>query len=156
MKVELVQDGQAVTVLAVHMRGVVPLLVQLQALPPNLEKSKNELLGLISAIADGAVCVRDLSHDVCHEVNDKPKIFQLTKGRLRLLWFYGSHKPGRELMVCVNVFIKSTNRTPESEKGEAVKGQKRYKAASQANEIMESVEHAVIVSKLFHSKFKDC
>ena len=64
--------------------------------------------------------------EICHQVDDE--IWQVEQGRVRILWFYDE---GR-VVVLSHGFLKSTAKTPESEKRAAREALRRYKQARQS------------------------
>lgn len=66
------------------------------------------------------------SDDLCHLVNKDEKIWQFTKGRLRILWFYGQ---GNRIVVCSHGFLKQSQKTPKKEINRAISTKKQYEGA---------------------------
>ena len=72
------------------------------------------------------------SDDLCHLVNKDEKIWQFTKGRLRVLWFYGH---GNRIVVCSHGFVKQSQKTPKQEIKRATSTKKQYEAAVKVNAV---------------------
>jgi phage-related protein len=88
-----------------------------------IPKEKLRLLSRLTAIAETGP---PRNVEICHQVDDE--IWQVEQGRIRILWFYDEGK----IIVLSHGFLKSTPKTPESEKRTAREALKRYKAAKQA------------------------
>lgn len=63
---------------------------------------------------------------ICHQIDED--IWQIEQGRIRVLWFYDEGK----VIVLTQGFIKSTQKTPDSEKRAARETLKRYKEAKRS------------------------
>ncbi len=72
------------------------------------------------------------SDDLCHYANKNEKIWQFTKGRLRVLWFYGH---GNRIVVCSHGFVKQSQKTPKKEINHAISIKKQYEAAVKINAV---------------------
>ena len=72
------------------------------------------------------------SDDLCHLVNKDEKIWQFTKGRLRVLWFYGQ---GNRIVVCSHGFVKQSQKTPRQEIKRATSTKNQYEAAVKVNAV---------------------
>ena len=83
------------------------------------------LLKLLEEIACGTRDPTQLPNELCHRIDNSHQIWQFTKGRLRLLWFYD----GVKLIVCAHVFIKKSQETPNKEKDIAINLKTRYEKA---------------------------
>ncbi|WP_341674980.1 type II toxin-antitoxin system RelE/ParE family toxin [Niveibacterium sp. SC-1] len=73
----------------------------------------------------------------CHYVDEGEHIYQLRKGNLRLLFFYGG---GNRIIVCSHVFMKSSQKTPASEITRAIAAKHAY-FASLPVQIIEAMDH---------------
>lgn len=94
---------------------VCPLMRSFGALGSNHEKSVDGLLAMLERFADHG---QKMLHDgICHEIDEKNKIFEFIKGDLRLIWFYGD---GSKIIICSHCFVKKGQKTPKSEKAEAI------------------------------------
>lgn len=87
----------------------------------NYEASAQGLIVLIERIAKEGL--DGLSPHIWHLVDNDNKIFELKKGRLRLLFFKG---PGDVLVIASHGFIKKTQKTPDNEKNKAIRRKKQY------------------------------
>ena len=94
----------------------------LNTLPANQQKNGRNLLSLIEDIYCGRRDPRSLPDDVCHEVRKNPKIWNLIKGDLRVLFFYDRDK----VIVCAKTLIKDSQKLPEHDIGEAEKVYSAY------------------------------
>lgn len=83
---------------------------------------------------------RSLGASMCHCVNDKEEIWQITKGRLRLLWFYGE---GEKIVVCCNLHLKKGKKVNPGEVSQAIAFKKQYFKDMEAGniEFVENQEH---------------
>jgi len=72
------------------------------------------------------------SDDLCHLVSKDEKIWQFTKGRLRVLWFYGQ---GNRIVVCSHGFVKQSQKTPKKEINRAISTKKQYETAAKINAV---------------------
>jgi hypothetical protein len=68
---------------------------------------------------------------VSHYVDKDEKIWEFIKGKIRVLWFYDNG----QLIICSHAFIKKTQKTPKSEKLQAIKCKKEYFAAKKAKKV---------------------
>lgn len=65
--------------------------------------------GLLAALNRLAMLGPDsFNSELLHWVHKDPKIFQLSKGKIRALWFYADDST----MVLCNAFVKKTQKTP--------------------------------------------
>lgn len=92
-----------------------------------LSKQKARMLTRLDAIADAGP---PMNVELCHHVASK--IWQLTVGDLRLLWFYDE---GR-CIIASHGFVKRSNKTPESEKRLAQNCMSRYFEAKKNNTLI--------------------
>lgn len=82
----------------------------------NYEKHANGLMVLLERFAEHG---HEIFNDKqCHYIDKNNKIWQLRKGSLRLLWFYGGKN---RVIVCSHAFIKKSQKTPPKEKAKAIK-----------------------------------
>lgn len=87
-------------------------------------KHAQGMVKLFEKVATNPQGPRCLNDDQCHQIDKKNKIWQFTKGRLRVLWFYGDGK----LIVCSHVFVKRTKKTPKAELNKAVNIKRIYES----------------------------
>jgi hypothetical protein len=74
----------------------------------------------------------NFSDDLCHYADKNEKIWQFTKGRLRVLWFYGQ---GNRIVVCSHGFLKQSQKTPKKEINRAISTKKQYEVAVKINAV---------------------
>lgn len=67
---------------------------------------------------------RLLPKEISHIIDKNNKIYQITAGRLRLLWFYSERE--RRVVICSHVFIKSTRKTPSKHVNRAIATRTKY------------------------------
>lgn len=106
-----------------------PLLDFLESLPADCARSGDGILQLLEHISRNGP--RNLPDSLSHYVDKKEHIWQFTKGKLRVLWFYDEG----QLIVCSHGFIKKTQATPASEKGKAIDLKAQYFAAKNAEQL---------------------
>ncbi len=70
---------------------------------------------------------------ISHQVDAKNQIYEFIAGDLRLLWFYLPKE--RKVIVCTQVFIKKSRKTPSGIIKEAIRIKKRYLADFENNNI---------------------
>lgn len=107
------------------MDGQHDVLRDLEVLERQFGANVRGLLRLLEEIACGRRDPTQLPKELCHRIDDSHQIWQFTKGRLRLLWFYD----GVKLIVCVHVFIKKSQETPKKERDIAISLKTRYEKA---------------------------
>ncbi len=95
----------------------------LSSQPPNLETNRDKLIALLDHVSEKGP--QRLPEDICHKISDE--IWQFTKGRLRLAWFYDEGK----LIICTHGFMKQTQKTPKSEIHRAEEAKKLYTQAKE-------------------------
>ncbi len=78
----------------------------LSNLPDNLAKDGVSMRRLLAYVADQGP--QQLPTEISHNIVDD--IWQFTKGRLRVLWFYD----GGKMVVCCHAFVKKGQKTPSS------------------------------------------
>lgn len=101
-----------------------PLLDFLNALD---SRYKGDLSGLVARIEKACQDQhgpRLLPKEISHQIDKKNKIYQITAGKLRLLWFYSERE--RSVVVCSHAFIKSTRKTPSKHVNKAIKTRDDY------------------------------
>lgn len=69
--------------------------------------------------------------EVSHQIDPVHGIWQFTKGRVRILWFYDE---GR-LIVVSHGFLKATQKTPEDEVRKAITAAATYSQAKRAGKL---------------------
>lgn len=67
-----------------------------------------------------------LGNSICHQVDDNNEIWQISKGRLRLLWFYGH---GGKIIICCNLHLKKKQKANAAEVENAIRMRERYFSA---------------------------
>lgn len=87
--------------------GIAEVVDWLGSLGSNLEKNNVSLLNDIQKFSDSG---RPKNDQVCHLI--KKPIWQLKRGRLRILWFYGEEP---KTVICSHGFMKDTGATPRTE-----------------------------------------
>lgn len=71
-----------------------------------------QLLPLLERVAEDQRGPKSLNKKICHRVDNAEDIWQIRKGRIRVLWFYDE---GR-VVICAHAFLKKDNKTPKREK----------------------------------------
>ncbi|MBU2803904.1 hypothetical protein HF668_01735 [Acidithiobacillus ferridurans] len=107
------------------MEGQHDVLQDMASLRRQYRAHVDGLLNLMEDIASGRRDPTQLPADLCHRIDDNYQIWQFTKGRLRLLWFYD----GVRLIICAHVFLKRTPTTPARERNIAIDLKGRYERA---------------------------
>ncbi len=90
-----------------------------------------QLMPLLERVASDARGPRSLNKKICHRVDEQGDIWQIRKGRIRVLWFYDE---GR-VIICAHAFLKKDNKTPKREKEQARSAKAAYLDARQAGRI---------------------
>jgi phage-related protein len=122
MRLRLVRDGKWRIVAICRERGECPLLDFLDGLPSNLEKDGRRMQALFTRIAaHGPPRSVELSHQIA------PGLWQLSRGRLRVPWFYDEDRT----IVLTHGFVKRYRTTPpaEIERAEARRDDYRFAKA---------------------------
>ncbi len=89
-------------------------------------KEKVRMLARLQAVAEAGP---PRNVDICHRI--EPDIWQFEAGRIRVLWFYDEDR----LVILSHGFMKSSPKTPETEKRIAREALARYKQAKRAGTI---------------------
>ena len=76
--------------------------------------------------------LQGLNSDQFHQIDPENGIYELIAGRLRTLFF--STESG-QYIVCTNVFVKKTKKTPERELNRAVIVAKQFRSAQKLNQV---------------------
>ena len=100
------------------------LLEWINELDDKYHGSLTRLFAIIAMVAKEQQGPRLLSHDICHQIDQKNQIYEFIAGALRLLWFYSPSE--RKVIVCTNAFLKKSQRTPKKEIKKAIGIKKRY------------------------------
>lgn len=77
--------------------------------------------------------LKALGAHICHCVDEKEEIWQVTKGRLRLLWFYGE---GEKIVICCNLHLKKGQKVNSEEVNKAIKIKEKYFSDMEAGKII--------------------
>lgn len=109
-------------------RGNVKLLDFLDGLAANRR-------GMLNLIERFAVSGPSKNTDLCHDLGDG--IWELIKGRLRVLFFYDEDK----LFICTHGFVKKDRKAPKSEIASAQRDKTRYFEAKR-QKILEFMEES--------------
>jgi len=72
---------------------------------PNYEANSNGLLDMITRIAKNGF--HQFSSQQCHYIDQDKKIYELIRGRLRLIFFHGKNKT---IMICTDIVVKDTQK----------------------------------------------
>lgn len=102
-----------------------PLLEQMYDVQANQEASRDRLLNYIDLVARGGLSA--LNSSQFHLVDRSNKIYEFIAGDLRLLFFQAN---SGSFVICSNMFLKKTQKTPPQEVAKAVKAKVRYEQAS--------------------------
>lgn len=101
-------------------RGDCPVLEFLVGLSGKLARQQEQMLALLSQVAeDGPPRNVERSHKIAGD------IWELLRGDLRTLWFYGE---GRIVVLAVG-FVKKSQKTPKAEVAAAERALERFRAA---------------------------
>lgn len=92
----------------------------LNKISPNMVKYKDKLLNIFEQVS--AAGPQHFNDNISRLVDEKNSIREFRAGRLRALWFYDNGK----LVICSNVFVKNTRKTPKKEKMKAINFRKKY------------------------------
>lgn len=87
------------------------------------------LFGILDLVSKEIQGPRVLNEKICHTIDKKHGIWQFSKGRIRLLWFYDE---GR-CIICTHAFLKKSQKTPKATIAKAVKLQEQYHEAKAKN-----------------------
>jgi hypothetical protein len=83
----------------------------------SLALSQNQIDKLLAALERlASLGQQSFTSEKLHHVCEEPKIYQLRKGNLRILWFYSDGN----LMICCNAFEKRQRKTPQTELDTAI------------------------------------
>lgn len=67
----------------------------------------------------------DISDGLCHAVDKDNGIYQLSKGKLRVLFFH--HPTEQKIVIVSHGFMKKTQKTPSAEVDAAIRLRKKFK-----------------------------
>ncbi len=95
----------------------------LNEIPSNMVKYKDRLLNIFEQAS--ATGPRHFNNNISHQIDEKNSIWEFIAGRLRVLWFYDNGK----LIVCSNIFVKSTKKNTQIRKNEGDQLQKEISPA---------------------------
>lgn len=126
MKLLKLHEGQYAIHAVCNDQGAVPLLDFLENLGANQRSSVNGMYNLLVRCAEFGP---PRNADLKHHLGDG--IFELIKGRLRVLFFTEKGK----LVICTHGFVKKTRKTPKREIDAAKRIRQRYLAASEEKRI---------------------
>lgn len=104
----------------------------LSTLPPNMEKDGVAMRRLIAYVSEHGT--RDLPIEVCHNIADD--VFQFSKGRIRVSWFYDNGK----VIICCHASVKKKQKTPANVIAISVECMRSYKLAKAKSAIVELKE----------------
>ncbi len=107
-----------------------PLLEFLIELPKKHHGSRAGLFKFLREFATHGP--RNFNSEQCHYVDKEEKIWQFVKGDLRILWFYGDE---RKLIICTHGFVKSSAKTPISQKEHAIAIKQKYLTAARSRAV---------------------
>lgn len=105
------------------------LLKFLESLSGDQAKSGQRLVQLLELVSQRGP--RELPDAISHQIDPTERIWQFTKGDLRLLWFYDD---GR-LVICSHAFVKKGQKTPIKQLERAIESRKRYIHAKSTDSI---------------------
>ena len=100
------------------------LLEWIAKLDAKYQKSRERLFAILDMVAGKHQGPRLLADDICHQINKENQIYEFIAGSLRLLWFYSPLE--RKVIICTNVFLKKSRKTPKKEIEKAIGIKKRY------------------------------
>ncbi|WP_018719258.1 type II toxin-antitoxin system RelE/ParE family toxin [Arhodomonas aquaeolei] len=106
------------------------MLDYMEGLGDEFQSAVDGMVALLAHIAQDPKGPRELPDKLCHQVGDH--LWQFTKGRLRLIWFYD----GGRVVVCAHAYFKKSQKTPNRELEAACKVREAYLAARERGELM--------------------
>jgi len=107
------------------------LMSFLESLEDNYSGMVDQILPLLERITSQQQGPKSLNKKICHRIDDDHDIWQIRKGRIRLLWFYDK---GR-VIVCAHTFLKKSQKTPRRERDKARRVKKAYFQAKQSGQL---------------------
>lgn len=120
MRLRVVRSGRWQVLAFCRGRGDCPLLEFLAGIAPNLDRDRRRLLALLDRIQRQGPPHNDA---VSHQVGDG--LWELIRGRLRVLWFYDEDR----VIVATHGFVKKSRKTPRSEVERADEWRATYRVA---------------------------
>lgn len=102
---------------------------ELDELAINYSTHIDGLFSILDMVSKEVQGPRVLNDKICHTIDKEHGIWQISKGRIRLLWFYDE---GR-CIICTHAFLKKSQKTPKATIAKAIKLQKQYHEAKTAN-----------------------
>lgn len=122
MKLRVIHRGRWTVLAACSDRGECALLDFTEQLGPNYHKDRGGLYRLLEKIASEGP--QFLPDEICHTIADE--IWQLTKGRLRVAWFYDKG----EFVICSHGYMKRSGKTKKADIDAALECLKKYRISS--------------------------
>lgn len=92
----------------------------------------DELLVKIDRIA--RIGIDQFSKKLSHEINKKPKIWEISQGDLRLIYFSGE---GRSIVICTDLIIKKSQKVEDKVVNKAIESYKKYQESIKNKTIIE-------------------
>lgn len=102
---------------------------ELDKLAINYSTHIDGLFSILDMVSKEVQGPRVLNDKICHIINKKHGIWQISKGRVRLLWFYDE---GR-CIICTHAFLKKSQKTPKATIDKVINLQEQYHEAKAAN-----------------------
>lgn len=132
MRIKILIEDQY-TIAAVMQKDECPVQDALVNGYPNYEACSNGLLDMICRIAENGF--KQFSSKQCHLINKDKKIYELIRGRLRLIFFHGKNKT---IMICTEVVVKDTQKTDRKVVNRALKIYDDYYNSLQKDTLIET------------------
>ncbi len=79
-------------------------------------------LELLERVANEPLGPRELTTELCHQLDPKNDIWEFIKGRFRILWFEDEGK----VILCTHAFMKKSGKVPPAEIEMAVRIKEKY------------------------------
>lgn len=90
-------------------RGICIFQAWLEGLDPSLTKDRDRLLATLERSAQDPAGPRSLPIETSHQIEGD--IYQISKGQLRVLYFYDKQR----VIICTHGFFKKSGKTPPQE-----------------------------------------
>lgn len=122
MKIRILANGEYKVSAIADDDGECPVYNDLMGnLPSQYISSGVGLLGKIERISNGEL--GSFPSKLTHKINDKPKLYELIQGDLRLVYFHGKEEM---VAVCTEIIIKKTQKVDKSAVKRATKAYQTY------------------------------
>ena len=123
MKTKILAEGQYI-VSSILKDDVCPIEDSPLSADQNFCRYHDGLMDVIERIArDG---LQQLPAHLSHSINKQPKIYELIRGRLRLIYFHGA---GNTIVVCTELIVKKTKKADPQVIARAIQAHNSYHQA---------------------------